>query len=132
MIFTMKSQDKLYRGKSARKLFPERANYERLTSPQNKKLFPIYINQESQNRQPQVEKPVVRIDVYLLRNRKTLENLLNFISRRMIKGQCFPRSIIKSIVSLGIDIRIKSLKKKFSTNDDYTKSEYHVLYIKYR
>jgi hypothetical protein len=63
MIFSIKNTDKLYRGKSTRRLFPEKQNYERLTSPQNKKLFPTYLNQESNSRPQPPDKAIVRIDV---------------------------------------------------------------------
>jgi hypothetical protein len=67
MIFSLNNTDKLYRGKSTRKLFPEKLNYERLVSPQNKKLFPLMTNQETVFRpNTSFSKPVVRIDVFRL------------------------------------------------------------------
>lgn len=67
MIFSLNNTDKLYRGKSTKKLFPEKLNYERLISPQNKKLFPLMTNQETNNKaDTSSSKPVVRIDVFCL------------------------------------------------------------------
>ena len=62
MIFTSKNTEKLYRGKSSKRLFHEKKDYERLTSPQNKKLFSQKRCQESNNRPLPMEKTVVKID----------------------------------------------------------------------
>jgi len=67
MIFTLNSnsRSKLYRGNSTKKLFPEKQIYERITSPQHKKLFPELINLETlnKNKNSEISRPVVRIDV---------------------------------------------------------------------
>ena len=67
MIFSSKSttNDKIYRGKSSKKLFPEKQNLLRIVSPQHKKLFPEYISLETRNKEKVISsRPVVKINVY--------------------------------------------------------------------
>ena len=71
MIFALNSsaKDKIYRGKSTKKLFPEKQNFERVVSPQHKKLFPEFICLETRNKQKLlITRPVVKINVYFIFN----------------------------------------------------------------
>lgn len=74
MIFTgnNNAKNKLYRGKSTKKLFTEKINlpYGRVMSPQNKKLFPHVSHQKFTIQDIKSSKTFVKIDVNFFKIQK--------------------------------------------------------------